>query len=180
MPLVFETNSWQHGVLVGAAMASETTAAAAGAVGVVRRDPMAMKPFCGYNFADYLNHWLTIAGSAENLPGIYHVNWFRKDPQGRFMWPGFGDNMRVLEWVINRCRGQAGGHETKIGVVPSADDLNLAGLEIDPATMAALLEVDEAGWRAEIEQIGEYLASYGERIPQPMLNEYKTISGKLA
>jgi len=180
VPLVFETGGWQHGVLVGAAMASETTAAATGAVGVVRRDPMAMKPFCGYNFADYWNHWLSIAGNADKLPGIYHVNWFRKDQQGRFMWPGFGDNMRVLEWIIQRCQGNGGGHETKIGVLPSADDLNLSGLDIDPATMAALLEVDEAGWRAEMGQIGEYLASYGERIPESMLNEYKTISGKLA
>src|SRR5207344_3249357 len=139
VPLVFEARNWTHGVLVGASMASETTAAATGAVGVVRRDSMAMKPFAGYNFADYFSHWLSFDKPGANLPKIYHVNWFRKGGDGKFMWPGFGDNMRVLEWMLKRVTGQAQSNETPIGHLPLASDLNLDGLNMDSATLTQLL-----------------------------------------
>ena len=180
VPLVMESKSWQHGVLLGASMASETTAAASGAVGVVRRDPMAMKPFCGYNFADYWSHWLTFADRAGNLPPIFHVNWFRKDENGKFMWPGFGDNMRVLEWIINRCKGQAGVNETAIGGIPLPSDINTNGLETDHAMLAALLDVDVEAWSAEVEQIREYLHQYGDRLPAQMIVELDKVAAELS
>jgi phosphoenolpyruvate carboxykinase (GTP) len=171
VPLVFQSRSWEHGVLVGASMASETTAAAAGAVGVVRRDPMAMKPFCGYNYGDYWAHWLSFAKRADNLPPVFHVNWFRKDADGSFMWPGFGDNMRVLEWIVRRCKGEVSATNTAIGEMPVSSDLNLAGLDISSANVSALLEVDEAAWREEIEQIRSDLEAYGDHLPAQMLEE---------
>lgn len=171
VPLVFQSRSWAHGVLVGASMASETTAAATGQVGVIRRDPMAMKPFCGYDYGDYWAHWLSFAGRSDNLPLVFHVNWFRKDAEGRFMWPGFGENMRVLEWIIGRCQGQAGAIETAIGQLPRSGDLNLDGLDIDPAVINDLLSVDKSGWRIETEQIRIYLEGYGGRLPAKMLEE---------
>jgi phosphoenolpyruvate carboxykinase (GTP) len=146
-------------------MASETTAANIDTVGVVRRDSMAMKPFCGYNFADYFSHWLSFAGTSDKLPKIFHVNWFRKDADGNFMWPGFGENMRVLEWMIRRCRGEASCVETPIGRLPAADDLRLDGIEVDAANMAALLDVDVESWKAEMADIGEYLSTFGDRTP---------------
>ena len=180
VPLVMESKSWQHGVLLGASMASETTAAAIGAVGVVRRDPMAMKPFCGYNFADYWSHWLSFADGANKLPPIFHVNWFRKDENGKFMWPGFGDNMRVLEWIINRCKGQAEVTETAIGGMPLPADINIEGLATDNATLAALLDVDAPAWSAEMEQIREYLEEYGERLPAQMIVELDEVAAALS
>ncbi len=171
VPLVMEARSWRHGVLLGASMASETTAAATGAVGVVRRDPMAMKPFCGYNFGDYWQHWLNIGETLSNPPGVFHVNWFRKDREGNFMWPGFGENLRVLEWVIERCRGAADARDTAVGRLPRDGGINTAGLEITPDAMAALLQVDSEGWRRETEEIGDYLRSYGERLPRDLLEE---------
>jgi len=171
VPLVMKSKSWQHGVLLGASMASETTAAAIGAVGVVRRDPMAMKPFCGYNFADYWAHWLSFTDRASNLPPIFHVNWFRKDEEGKFMWPGFGDNMRVLEWVLNHVKGEVDSNETAIGGMPRAADINLNGLNADGATLDALLEVDVEAWLDETAQIREYLEGYGERLPDQMIVE---------
>jgi phosphoenolpyruvate carboxykinase (GTP) len=171
IPLVFESKNWQHGVLTGASMASETTAAAAGAVGLVRRDPMAMKPFCGYNYGDYWAHWLSFAERAENLPKIFHVNWFRKDDQGRFMWPGFGDNLRVLEWVIGRCKGELGAQDSAIGLLPEASDLNLAGLDMDSADLDALLNIDQQGWTREYEEIGEFLETFGDRLPTRLRDE---------
>jgi len=179
VPLVMESKSWQHGVLLGASMASETTAAATGAVGVVRRDPMAMKPFCGYNFADYWTHWLSFADRADNLPSIFHVNWFRKDDNGKFMWPGFGDNMRVLEWIINRSKGEAEVTETAIGGLPHAADINIDGLKTDDATLSALLAVDKPAWAEEVAQIKEYLKQYGDRLPAEMLAELDKVSGAL-
>ncbi|MCF6225925.1 MAG: phosphoenolpyruvate carboxykinase (GTP) [Xanthomonadales bacterium] len=179
VPLVFETKSWAHGVLVGAAMASETTAAATGAVGVVRRDPMAMKPFCGYNFADYWAHWLSFTERADNLPGIFHVNWFRKDTDGKFMWPGFGENMRVLEWIVERCKGTVDAQETAIGFIPSTDDINVDGLSIDAEQMQELLSVDQQGWLGEVDQINEYLDTYGERLPASMREELHRIKQEL-
>lgn len=180
VPLVFESRDWTHGVLVGAAMGSETTAAATGAVGVLRRDSMAMKPFCGYNFADYFAHWLSFDKAGAKLPKIFHVNWFRKGADGKFVWPGFGDNMRVLEWVIERCKGAAGAHETPIGNLPRAQDLNLAGLDLSPADLELLLTVDRAGWANEYASIGEYLDSFGTRTPDALRQEHARTSAALA
>jgi phosphoenolpyruvate carboxykinase (GTP) len=175
VPLVQQSKDWLHGLLLGASMASETTAAATGDVGVVRRDPMAMKPFCGYNFADYWQHWLDLGETISQAPLIFHVNWFRKDQDGRYMWPGFGDNMRVLEWIIDRCNGQAEAVRTPIGYLPANGALNLDGLDIDPATMDSLLEVDAAAWRLEMDEIREYLEQYGERLPDELLNELEKV-----
>jgi phosphoenolpyruvate carboxykinase (GTP) len=180
VPLVMESESWSHGVLMGASMASETTAANIDAVGVVRRDPMAMKPFCGYNFADYWAHWLSFPGVSDKLPKIFHVNWFRKDEDGRFMWPGFGENMRVLDWIIKRCEGKVACLETPIGKMPLPGDLNLEGIDVPAATMEALLEVDTAAWQAEIADIGEYLYSYGDRTPAAMKAEQARVAQALS
>jgi len=180
VPLVFEARNWTHGVLVGAAMASETTAAATGAVGVVRRDSMAMKPFAGYNFADYFSHWLSFDKPGANLPKIFHVNWFRKSSEGKFMWPGFGDNMRVLEWMLKRVTGQAHANETPIGNLPNAADLNVDGLNMDAATLDQLLDVNREAWYEEMEAIGEYLQSYGDRSPKALLAEQEKVAKQLA
>ena len=180
VPLVFEARNWTHGVLVGASMASETTAAATGAVGVVRRDSMAMKPFAGYNFADYFSHWLSFDKPGAKLPKIFHVNWFRKGSDGKFMWPGFGDNMRVLEWMLKRVTGQAQAKETPIGHLPLAGDLNLDGLNIDADTLSQLLDVNQEAWYEEMEAIGEYLQSYGDRTPKVLLAEQEKIAKQLA
>ena len=179
VPLVFEARDWAHGVLVGAAMGSETTAAATGAVGVMRRDPMAMKPFCGYNFADYFAHWLSFDRAGAKLPKVFHVNWFRKDDEGRFLWPGFGDNLRVLEWIIGRVKGEAGGTATPIGAIPSKDDIALDGLGIDEAALSALLGFDREGWRAEFAEIGDFLADFGERMPAALREEHGAIAADI-
>src|SRR5579883_3516935 len=159
--------------------ATETTAAATGAVGVLRRDSMAMKPFCGYNFADYFAHWLSFDKPGAKLPKIFHVNWFRKGADGKFLWPGFGDNMRVLEWILGRCAGSEGAEETPIGNLPRAQDLNLDGLDLSPGKLDALLDVDIEGWQAEYENIGEYLASFGARMPRALLREHRRIAEAL-
>jgi phosphoenolpyruvate carboxykinase (GTP) len=179
VPLVFEARDWTHGVLVGAAMASETTAAATGAVGVVRRDPMAMKPFCGYNFADYFAHWLSFDRPGMRLPKVFHVNWFRKGSDGKFMWPGFGDNLRVLEWILRRVDESVGAVDTPIGAVPRAEDLDLGGVRLDPTVLEALLEVDPAGWREELDAIGDYLDGYGERLPRALRAEQERVARAL-
>ncbi|PJJ97661.1 phosphoenolpyruvate carboxykinase (GTP) [Lysobacteraceae bacterium NML91-0213] len=168
VPLVFEARDWTHGVQVGAAMASETTAAATGQVGVVRRDPMAMKPFCGYNFGDYFAHWLSFDTADAKLPKIFHVNWFRKGDDGRFLWPGFGDNMRVLEWIIGRVDGKADAVETPIGLLPEPGDLNLEGLDMPAGALENLLAVDEAGWAAEHADVQAQYAAYGDRLPEAL------------
>lgn len=180
VPLVFEARDWTHGVLVGAAMGSETTAAATGAVGVMRRDPMAMKPFCGYNFADYFSHWLSFDKSGAKLPKIFHVNWFRKGEDGKFLWPGFGENLRVLEWMIKRVTGAAGSVETPIGHLPAEGDLNLEGVALDEEAKAKLFGFDRAGWQAEFASIGEYLDEYGPRMPQALKDEQQRIARTLA
>ena len=172
VPLVFQARDWAHGVMVGAAMASETTAAATGAVGVVRRDPMAMKPFCGYHFGDYFNHWLSFDKPGAKLPGIFHVNWFRKDADGRFMWPGFGDNLRVLEWIIGRVAGSAGAVETPVGLLPADGALSLEGADLSDADRDALLHVDTDGWRDEFDALAEFLDGFGERLPQGLRQEH--------
>ena len=171
VPLVFEARDWNHGVLVGASMASETTAAATGAVGVVRRDSMAMKPFAGYNFGDYFAHWLSFNTAESNLPKIFHVNWFRKDVDGKFMWPGFGDNMRVLEWILKRVGGEVAGQQSAIGILPAVGELNTDDLNLSAQALQALLTVDHAGWQQEILEIAEYLKTYGERTPPALFNE---------
>jgi phosphoenolpyruvate carboxykinase (GTP) len=170
-PLVYQARNWLHGVLVGAGVASETTAAATGAVGVVRRDPMAMKPFAGYNFADYWSHWINLGAKLKRPPQIFHVNWFRQDQSGKFLWPGFGENLRVLRWIIERCTGSAGARETVIGYLPAATDLDTQGLGLAPAALEELLTVDPGSWKTEFEAIGAYLEQYGERLPQALKGE---------
>lgn len=180
VPLVFQARDWTHGVLVGAAMGSETTAAATGAVGVMRRDPMAMKPFCGYNFADYFAHWLSFDQPGAKLPKIFHVNWFRKGDDGKFLWPGFGDNLRVLEWMVGRVTGHAEAVETPIGYLPGRDSLNLEGVTLSDEAQAKLFGFDGAGWQAEFASIGEFLGEFGERTPQALKDEQQRIAALLA
>jgi phosphoenolpyruvate carboxykinase (GTP) len=170
-PLVYQARNWLHGVLVGAGVASETTAAATGAVGVVRRDPMAMKPFAGYNFADYWAHWISVGAKLKSPPQIFHVNWFRQDAAGKFLWPGFGENLRVLRWIIDRCTGNAGARETPIGYLPTPGDLDTQGLDLNPAALEELLAVDPKAWRAEFAGIGTYMEEFGERLPQALKAE---------
>ena len=179
VPLVFEAKDWAHGVLVGAAMGSETTAAATGAVGVLRRDSMAMKPFCGYNFADYFAHWLSFDQPGARLPKIFHVNWFRKGADGKFLWPGFGENLRVLEWILGRCEGTSDAVESPVGFVPGVDDLKLDGLELSAAARHELLDVDLHGWRTELADIAKYLDSFGSRLPQRLKAEQQAIAAAL-
>ena len=181
VPLVHEAFDWKHGVFLGATMSSETTAAAAGAMGVLRRDPFAMLPFAGYNMGDYISHWLKIGASADadKLPKIFYVNWFRKDADGRWLWPGFGENSRVLEWVFRRCDGAAGGTETAIGTLPVASDLNIDGLDIDAADLSELLKVDPAEWKAELPSIEEHLDNLGERLPDEMRSQLAALSERL-
>jgi phosphoenolpyruvate carboxykinase (GTP) len=178
-PLVYEARNWQHGVLVGASVASETTAAATGQVGVVRRDPMAMKPFAGYNFGDYWAHWLKVGASLRNPPRIFHVNWFRQNAAGKFLWPGFGENLRVLAWILDRCAGRADALDTPIGNMPRAGDLNTAGLDISPAALAELTAVPNAAWRKEIESLRQYLLEFGAHLPAPMLAELDQLARRL-
>ena len=179
-PLVYQARDWEHGVFVGATMASETTAAAAGQVGVVRRDPMAMKPFCGYNMADYFAHWLEMGEKlGDKAPSIFHVNWFRQDAEGHFMWPGFGYNMRVLNWILDRCEGKADATETAIGYLPKASDLDLTGLDIDAATLEELLSVDKEVWAGEIDGIKEYFAQFGDKLPKGIADQLAKLEANL-
>ena len=179
-PLVYESRNWQHGVLVGAGVASETTAADSGEVGVVRRDPMAMKPFCGYNFADYWAHWLSFEKRSDHLPKIFHINWFRQDDNGKFMWPGFGENLRVLHWIIDRCEGRVDAIESPIGLLPNPQDIDTQGLDVSVDTMAALTSIDTQQWQTEMAAIGEYLDSYGERLPDALRQEQQRVVAELA
>ena len=165
VPLVFEARDWAHGVLLGAAMASETTAAATGAVGVVRRDPMAMKPFCGLNFGDYWAHWLKVGSQLTHAPKIFNVNWFRKGSDGKFIWPGFSDNLRVLAWALKRCSGTVGAQASAIGHIPHAQDLELSGLDLTAEAVNTLLHVEPSAWQTEVEEIAAFLAEYGTRTP---------------
>ena len=178
-PLVYQARNWKHGVLIGASVGSETTAAATGEVGVVRRDPMAMKPFCGYNFADYWAHWLSFDDRSNKLPGIFHVNWFRQNAQGKFLWPGFGENLRVLRWIIDRCEGRVSARDTAIGYLPEASDLDITGLDVTAETLNELLDVDAAQWRTEMAAFGEYLQEYGSRLPSALAEEHAEISKSL-
>ena len=178
-PLVYESRSWQHGTFVGSIMASETTAAAAGAVGVVRRDPMAMLPFCGYNMGDYFAHWLEMGKKAPHAPKIFHVNWFRTDDEGNFIWPGFGDNLRVLLWILDRCAGKADAVDSAIGYLPKPEDINVEGLDISLDTMKELLTVDNASWIADLDSIKEFYAKIGDTMPKELLEELAVLEANL-
>jgi phosphoenolpyruvate carboxykinase (GTP) len=178
-PLVYEARDWQHGVLIGASVASETTAAAVGEVGVVRRDPMAMKPFAGYNFGDYWDHWLKIGARLTRPPRIFHVNWFRQNAKNEFLWPGFGDNLRVLAWMLGRCAGTAGAKETPIGFMPRPEDLNTAGLNLDASTLEALTAVPVPAWRQEAAGMHDYLNKFGSHIPIALRAELKGLEQRL-
>jgi phosphoenolpyruvate carboxykinase (GTP) len=178
-PLVYESFDWQHGVFVGATMASETTAAATGNVGIVRRDPMAMLPFCGYNMADYFGHWLEMGKKIPKPPKIFHVNWFRKGADGKFLWPGFGENVRVLKWILERVEGRGGAEETPIGFVPSRNALTLDGLNLSSETIDELLEVDPEDWEQELVDSKEFLQKFGSRLPREIREEHEKLSGRL-
>lgn len=179
-PLVYQSRDWNNGVFVGSIMASETTAAATGAVGVVRRDPMAMLPFCGYHMGDYWAHWLDMGEKlGDKAPKIFNVNWFRLDDEGKFIWPGFGDNLRVLEWIINRCEGKADGVETPIGFVPKAEDINLEGLDFSIETLKSILEIDKELWNAEAEGIAEFYKKFGDKVPAELNRQLETLKERL-
>ena len=182
VPLVTESLSWQHGVFMGATMASEKTAAAEGTVGELRRDPFAMLPFCGYNMADYWGHWLRVGEftSPEKLPRIYSVNWFRRDADGNFMWPGFGDNSRVLEWIVRRLEGEAGAVDTPIGRLPITSELDLDGVEVTPQAVEELFAIDTDSWRAEADLTEEYFAQFGDRVPQALRGELAELRERLS
>ena len=182
-PLVYQSRDWNHGVFVGSIMASETTAAATGAVGVVRRDPMAMLPFCGYDMGDYWQHWINIGETldADKAPKIFNVNWFRKDEDGNFMWPGFGDNLRVLEWIIKRCENEVDAEETAIGFLPKAEDINIEGLEgeVSVDSLKKILDVDKALWKEETKGIEEFYGKFGKTLPAELAKELDTLKANL-
>ena len=182
VPLVTEASDWDQGVFLGASMSSEKTAAAAGTVGELRFDPFAMLPFCGYNMADYFEHWLEIGrrGDANKLPKIFYVNWFRKDDDGKFLWPGFGENSRVLEWVFRRCDGDAEASETPIGLVPAEGALNTEGLDLSPDALRTLLSVDTDALKAELTQVREHLAKFGDNLPAPIRKHFDALEERFA
>jgi phosphoenolpyruvate carboxykinase (GTP) len=181
IPLVTEAYSWEHGVFLGSIMASETTAAAAGAVGKLRRDPFAMLPFMGYHVGDYLQHWLDIgrATDTDKLPKMFYVNWFRKDGNGKFLWPGFGENSRVLEWVFERCAGRGEAVETPIGLLPPPSAIPTEGLDVSDADLAELLRVDIEDWLAEVPSIEEHFAGYGDKVPAELHKELQALHQRL-
>jgi phosphoenolpyruvate carboxykinase (GTP) len=181
VPLVCQAYDWAHGVFLGSIMASETTTAAVGAVGNLRRDPFAMLPFCGYNMADYWSHWLSFAERADpgKLPKIFYVNWFRKGDNGKFLWPGFGENSRVLEWVVDRCAGRAEAVPTPIGWLPAPGAIDLDGLEVSNDDMTELLAVDRDEWRAEVLPVAEYYATFGERLPSALTRQLDELNSRL-
>lgn len=178
-PLVYQSRSWDNGVFVGSIMASETTAAAAGAVGVVRRDPMAMLPFCGYHMGDYFQHWIDMGKKIKVQPKIFNVNWFRTDSEGHFIWPGFGDNMRVLDWILKRCEETVDADETAIGYVPKPEDINLEGCGVDKETLKGLLNVDTETWKKEAEGIKEFYKKFGDKLPKELEEELSALESRL-
>jgi phosphoenolpyruvate carboxykinase (GTP) len=182
VPLVTEAFDWDHGVFLGSIMASETTAAAGGAVGNLRFDPMAMLPFCGYNMADYFGHWLKVgaATKSENLPKIFFVNWFRRDEDGRFMWPGYGENSRVLKWIFDRVDGKANATKTAIGYLPSPADIDITGLDVSAADMNALLSIDSEGWKSALPQMRDHYAQFGAKLPAPLTTALNELESSLA
>jgi phosphoenolpyruvate carboxykinase (GTP) len=179
VPLVFEAFDWPHGVFVGATMGSETTAAATGAVGVLRRDPMAMLPFCGYNMADYWGHWLAMGRRIPHPPKIFHVNWFRKGTDGKFLWPGYGENVRVLKWIVERVAGKAKATETPIGFVPAPDALTLDGLNVSRSTMEALLHVDPSEFAGDLDDIKTFFDKFGTKLPAELRAEHAKLTERL-
>lgn len=178
-PLVYQSRNWQHGTFVGSTLASETTAAAAGKVGVVRRDPMAMLPFCGYNMGDYFRHWLEMGKKMSNPPKIFHVNWFRTNEKGEFIWPGFGDNFRVIEWMLKRCENLVDAEESPIGYMPRPEDINLEGLNISTDTLKSLLTIDKEAWLEDVKGIEEFYKKIGDTVPQELNDELKTLADNL-
>ncbi len=178
-PLVFEAFDWRHGVFVGATMGSETTAAAAGEVGVVRRDPMAMLPFCGYNMADYFRHWLRIGNRSDEAPAIFHVNWFQVDEAGNYLWPGFGENIRVLRWILARARGEGDARRTPIGYVPTPGSLDLSGLQLRPGALDRLLSVDREAWTRELADQESFFQKFGDRLPPELWDEHDRLALRL-
>ena len=178
-PLVYQSRDWNHGVFVGSIMGSEKTAAAEGQVGETRRDPMAMLPFCGYHMADYWQHWLDMGKIIPNQPKIFNVNWFRTDDQGNFIWPGFGDNLRVLEWILKRCFNEADANETEIGYLPKAEDINISGLDMDPAALEGILTVDRDLWKAEAAGIRDFYQQFGDKLPKELAQELENLEARL-
>jgi phosphoenolpyruvate carboxykinase (GTP) len=181
VPLTAQSMNWQHGTFLGATLSSEQTAAAEGTVGAVRRDPMAMLPFIGYNAGDYIHHWIELGKKAdpEKLPKIFYVNWFRRGDDGRFLWPGFGENSRVLKWIVDRIEGTAGGHESPIGIIPGIEDLDLEGLDVDTADVQEALTADPEAWKQEIPLIQEWLDFLGDRVPPEMFEEFDALKQRL-
>lgn len=178
-PLVYQARDWNHGVFIGSAMASETTAAANGKVGVVRRDPMAMLPFCGYNMADYFGHWIKMGTKTDKLPKIFHVNWFRTDDNGKYIWPGFGNNFRVLEWMLKRCENKVDAKEVEIGYVPNAKDINIEGLDLSEDVIEELLSIDKDLWLEDANGIEEFYNKFEGKIPKELMNELNTLKNNL-
>lgn len=179
VPLVTEAKSWEHGVLVGASMASQTTAAATGKTGVLRRDPMAMKPFCGYNFADYWSHWLSFSKKSDKLPKIFNVNWFRQDRDGKFIWPGFGENIRVLKWIIDRCEKRCNSIETPVGNIPEISSIDIRGLNLSREDLKDICDIKPKGWKEEMAEVGKLLESFGNKTPHTLIEEHKKIIKEL-
>jgi len=180
VPLVTEAFDWEHGTFLGATMSVETTAAAAGEVGTLRFDPMAMLPFCGYNMADYFGHWLKLGEqSGAKLPKVFLVNWFRKDDEGKFIWPGFGENSRVLEWVFRRCEGDGEVSETAMGLVPPASDISREGLQMDEAALEELLTVDNEALAEQLPQVEEFLAKFGDDLPDGITGQLEALKQRL-
>jgi phosphoenolpyruvate carboxykinase (GTP) len=182
VPLVTEARDWQHGVFMGATLSSETTAAAVGQVGVVRRDPMAMLPFIGYHAGDYFQHWIEVGKNADEvkLPKVFYVNWFRRDANGKFVWPGFGENIRVLKWAIDRIEGKVAAVDTPIGRVPAPDALDVTGLELDADQLATALSVDLDQWRAEVPSIEEWFDKIGDKVPSSLRDELESLKLRLS
>ncbi len=180
VPLVYQSRDWKHGVFLGSIMGSETTAAAAHAVGQLRRDPMAMLPFCGYNMGDYFGHWLAMGRKLKHPPEIFFVNWFRTGEDGKFLWPGFGQNIRVLEWIIGRAAGKAGARETAIGRVPDPRSFNMKGLPVSKESMARLFEVNPSDWKGEVEDIRKFYGQFGERLPKELWEEFDALAARVS
>jgi phosphoenolpyruvate carboxykinase (GTP) len=178
-PLVYEALDWNHGVYMGASMASERTAAQVGALGEVRRDPMAMLPFCGYNMADYFGHWLDMGSRVRFQPKVFHVNWFRTDENGKFLWPGFGENLRIVEWILARCRGDVQAVQTPIGYVPNPKDIDMTGLGMPDGAMDRLFAVNRKDWLAEVDGVGQFFDGFGTRMPDEMWRQHELLRGRL-
>jgi phosphoenolpyruvate carboxykinase (GTP) len=178
-PLVYQSYDWKHGVFVGATMASERTAAQFGKVGEVRRDPMAMLPFAGYNMADYFEHWLRMGVRMRWQPKIFHVNWFRQDQNGNYLWPGFGENLRIIEWILARCRNDVEAHKTAIGWLPKIDDIDMTGLEVPHQNLEKLFEINPDAWRHELDDIAQFLKQFGDRMPIEMWAQHEEMIRRL-